>query len=145
MTTDTISIILIAAVAAALLAYLIFGRRQRVRIDADRPVLPTLSRDRTGVAAPSAPVSAVPDGGDDLRLIKGLGPKIAARLGELGITRFDQIAALDADAIAALDAQLGSFAGRITRDNWVEQAGLLARDDRAAFEARYGKIGSGAP
>lgn len=92
----------------------------------------------------AAPVVAAPPSGaaDDLRQLKGVGPKLAARLGELGITRFDQIAALGPAEIAALDAQLGTFKGRITRDNWVEQAGYLARGDIAGFEARFGKLDS---
>jgi len=94
----------------------------------------------------AAPVAAATPSGaaDDLRQLKGVGPKLAARLGELGITRFDQIAALGPAEIAALDAQLGTFKGRITRDNWVEQAGYLARGDIAGFEARFGKLDSAA-
>ena len=79
---------------------------------------------------------------DDLRRIKGLGPKLAALLASLGITRFDQIAAwTDAD-IAEVDRFLGTFQGRIGRDNWVEQAGYLARGDEAGFAARFGSLGS---
>lgn len=99
-------------------------------------------------AAPkvSAPKEAVPKaakatkGPDNLRLIKGLGPKLNTMLNDLGVTRFDQIAGLDAAAVAALDAKLGTFAGRITRDNFVDQAGLLAKGDVAGFEAKYGKL-----
>lgn len=77
---------------------------------------------------------------DDLRRIKGLGPKLAALLGDLGVTRFDQIAAwTDAD-IAEVDAHLGQFAGRITRDAWVEQAAFLARGDEDGFKARFGAL-----
>ena len=78
--------------------------------------------------------------GDDLTRIKGLGPKIAAALGALGVTRYAQIAGwTDAD-VAKIDAQLGAFAGRATRDNWIEQAGLLAGGDKAAYEAKFGKL-----
>ena len=59
----------------------------------------------------------------------------------MGIVRFEQLAALDANAQAALDAQLGSFTGRMTRDRWIEQADLLARNDVAGFEAQFGKLG----
>ncbi len=93
-------------------------------------------------AAPLAAVAAPAGGADDLRQLKGVGPKLAARLSELGVTRFDQIAALGPAEIAALDAQLGTFKGRITRDNWVEQAGFLARGDIAGFEAKFGKLDS---
>jgi len=77
---------------------------------------------------------------DDLRRIKGIGPKLNALLAELGITRYDQIAAWSAADIAKVDAHLGTFQGRIVRDNWVEQAGLLARGDTAGFAAKFGNL-----
>jgi len=77
---------------------------------------------------------------DDLTRIKGLGPKLRARLAELGVTRFAQIAAWSDADIAAVDAQLGAFAGRATRDNWVVQARFLAVGDVAGYEAMFGKL-----
>ena len=77
---------------------------------------------------------------DDLRRIKGLGPKLAALLGDLGVTRFDQIAAWSDADIAEVDAHLGQFAGRITRDAWVEQAAFLARGDEDGFKAKFGAL-----
>ena len=79
-----------------------------------------------------------PAGEDDLLLIKGLGPKIRHQLAELGITRFAQIAAWDDAEIDRIDAQLGRFQGRIRRDQWVEQARLLAAGDSAGFAAQFG-------
>lgn len=85
-----------------------------------------------------APVAAK---ADNLQLIKGLGPKLAGLLNGLGVTGFQQIADwTDAD-IAAIDPQLGAFQGRIARDNFVDQAGYLARGDKAGFEAKYGALG----
>lgn len=77
---------------------------------------------------------------DDLRRIKGLGPKLNDVLAGLGITRYDQIAGWTESDIALVDAQLGTFKGRIARDNWVEQAKYLASGDAAAFEAKFGKL-----
>ncbi len=77
---------------------------------------------------------------DDLTQMKGVGPKLATRLGELGITRYDQIAALSPSEADALDAQLGTFRGRLQRDRWIEQAGYLAAGDRAGFEAAFGRL-----
>lgn len=91
-------------------------------------------------AAAIAPASPSESAGDDLTRIKGLGPKLAARLAELGITRFDQIAGWDDAALAEIDAQLGNFAGRPARDGWVEQAKFLAAGDTAGFEAKFGKL-----
>jgi predicted flap endonuclease-1-like 5' DNA nuclease len=89
----------------------------------------------------AAPAAAAPASErDDLTRLKGVGPKLAARLGELGIDRFADLAALDPAAAQALDAQLGSFQGRMTRDRWIEQARLLAAGDRAGYEAVFGKL-----
>lgn len=89
------------------------------------------------VPAPTA-TSALPD---NLALLKGVGPKLVALLGTLGVHRFDQIAAWSDDDINAIDPQLGNFQGRIRRDNWVDQAAYLARGDKAGFEAKYGALG----
>ncbi|MDE2620745.1 MAG: hypothetical protein KGL54_11345 [Sphingomonadales bacterium] len=77
---------------------------------------------------------------DDLTRIKGVGPKLSALLASLGITRFAQIAAWSDEDLARVDAQLGSFAGRPARDQWIEQARLLADDDTAGYESRFGKL-----
>lgn len=78
---------------------------------------------------------------DDLTRLKGLGPKAAAQLKLLGITRFAQLASLDGSQIAALDEQMGVFRGRLERDRWIEQARYLARGDTKSFEAEFGKLG----
>jgi len=78
---------------------------------------------------------------DNLQLLKGVGSKMVTLLSGLGVTSFQQIAAwTDAD-VAAIDPQLGAFQGRIARDNIVDQAGYLARGDKAGFEAKYGALG----
>lgn len=77
---------------------------------------------------------------DDLRKIKGIGPKLNTLLGELGIARYDQIAAWTPADVVEIDPYLGTFKGRITRDAWIEQAGFLARGDIAGFEAKFGKL-----
>jgi predicted flap endonuclease-1-like 5' DNA nuclease len=92
------------------------------------------------IAAAAAQEVAETVGGDDLTRIKGLGPKLKARLNELGVTTFAQIAGWSAADVAAMDAQLGTFAGRSTRDQWVAQAGFLASGDVAGYEAKFGKL-----
>ncbi len=79
--------------------------------------------------------------GDDLQRLKGVGPKLAARLRELGIIRFDQLASLGAEELVMLDDRLGPFKGRLARDRIAEQADYLARGDTAGFEAKFGKLG----
>ncbi|HEY7805635.1 MAG TPA: hypothetical protein VIC34_00410 [Croceibacterium sp.] len=77
---------------------------------------------------------------DDLRQIKGVGPKLATLLNSLGVTSYAQIAAWDDAEINRIDAQLGAFQGRIRRDDWPAQARLLAAGDKAGFENRFGKL-----
>lgn len=94
-------------------------------------------------AAPTpAPAPApAPDARDDLTRIKGIGPKLVALLGDLGVTTFAQIASWSDEDIQRVDAQLGRFSGRITRDQWIAQARLLAAGDEAGFTERFGKNG----
>jgi len=99
--------------------------------------------DAPPAAALVPPITAdtpVATDGDDLTRIKGLGPKLSRLLAELGVTRYAQIAAWTEADIAAIDAKLGAFAGRPTRDAWVEQAQLLVSGDAAAYEAKFGKL-----
>ena len=77
---------------------------------------------------------------DNLQRMKGVGPKFAALLASQGLTRFEQVAALDAAEIAKLDAAMGPFRGRLARDRVIEQAGFLARGDQAGYEAQFGKL-----
>lgn len=147
---DTQTIVIIAAVAAVILLALLLlvGRRQRVTLSReDTAPLEKRSFAPRDVTAPAPVVedanleAAMLAAGDPLIRIKGLGPKAAARLAELGITRFDQLAALDEAGAARIDAEMGTFRGRIARDRWVEQATLLAAGDTAAFEAAFGRLG----
>jgi predicted flap endonuclease-1-like 5' DNA nuclease len=78
---------------------------------------------------------------DDLQLLKGVGPKFAARLHELGITRYAQLAGCGDNELALLDEKLGPFRGRLARDRIAEQADYLARGDMDGFEERFGKLG----
>ncbi|TCP72862.1 hypothetical protein [Sphingomonas sp. PP-CE-1G-424] len=87
-----------------------------------------------------APDPAHSYGGDPVTQLKGLGPKVAARLGELGVSTIDQMAALTESEAQSIDAQLGNFTGRMGRDRWIEQARLLAAGDKAGFEAKFGKL-----
>lgn len=89
---------------------------------------------------PASEPASVSTAGDDLSRIKGLGPKLQALLLELGITTYARIAGMTEADLADLDPQLGPFAGRPARDNWVEQARLLASGDTAAYEAKFGKL-----
>ncbi|MGB3844648.1 MAG: hypothetical protein WA940_02165, partial [Sphingopyxis sp.] len=101
-------------------------------------IAPAAPEEPAAPAPTSAPAAAK---ADNLQLLKGVGPKLAALLGGLGVTRFQQIADWTDTDIAAIDPQLGAFQGRIARDNLVDQAGYLARGDKPGFEAKYGALG----
>ena len=79
-------------------------------------------------------------GPDDLKKIKGIGKKLESLLHGMGFYHYDQIASWTADEVAWVNANLEGFKGRVTRDNWVEQARLLEAGDRAAYEAKFGKV-----
>ncbi|MBE0413187.1 NADH:ubiquinone oxidoreductase [Yoonia sp.] len=65
-------------------------------------------------------------GSDDLKLIKGVGPKLEKILHDMGVFHFDQIAAWGPAEEAWMDDNLEGFKGRVTRDDWVAQAKALA-------------------
>ncbi|HTG38054.1 hypothetical protein [Sphingomonas sp.] len=88
---------------------------------------------------PATPVAAASAG--DLTTLKGLGPKAAAMLAELGVTDIAALAALSDEQAAGIDGQLGPLSGRMTRDRWHEQARLLAAGQRNQYETKFGKIG----
>ena len=89
-------------------------------------------------APSSAPVEAAKPEGltearggqpDDLKRIKGVGPKLEQLLHSLGFFHFDQVAAWTEAEIAWVDDNLEGFKGRVTRDEWVAQAKALAADN----------------
>jgi predicted flap endonuclease-1-like 5' DNA nuclease len=60
--------------------------------------------------------------GDDLQLIKGVGPAIEKTLNEMGIRRFDQIAQMSEYDIDRVANRLKGFRSRIYREDWIGQA-----------------------
>jgi predicted flap endonuclease-1-like 5' DNA nuclease len=69
-----------------------------------------------------------PRGGkaDDLKLIKGVGPKLEALCNKLGFFHFDQIANWTPAEVAWVDENLEGFKGRVSREDWIAQARDLA-------------------
>lgn len=77
---------------------------------------------------------------DDLKLLKGVGPKLEQTLNDLGFFHFDQIAGWGAAEVAWVDSRL-KFKGRIERDGWIAQAALLAAGDETDFAKKAKKDG----
>ena len=73
-------------------------------------------------SAPRLMDEAPEGGGDDLKKIKGVGPKLEAMLHDMGVWTFDQIAEWGEAELDWVDARLEGFSGRARRDDWVGQA-----------------------
>jgi predicted flap endonuclease-1-like 5' DNA nuclease/multisubunit Na+/H+ antiporter MnhG subunit len=76
--------------------------------------------------------------GDDLTLIKGIGPALKTLCNRLGFWHFDQIAAWTDNEVAWVDQNLEGFKGRVSRDEWVAQAKILAAGGQTEFSERQG-------
>jgi NADH-quinone oxidoreductase subunit E len=75
---------------------------------------------------------------DDLTLIMGIGPAIQRTLNEIGITTYKQVAALTPQQVEAVETEAG-FKGRATRNNWLQQADVLARGGVEEYRKVFGK------
>lgn len=107
--------------------------RQRLEGDAEaerlRLRLATVTRSEpTAVASPASTGDSrgEPPEADDLKAIKGIGPAIERALNDLGITRYEQIAAFTAEDRERVAAALGGLGRRLDRDDWVGSARRLA-------------------
>lgn len=86
------------------------------------------------VAAPFAAAAATPVT-DDLTRIRSIDPAVSARLIELGVGRYRDVAAWLPGDVARISKALG-FSGRIEQENWIEQAQILARGGETAYARR---------
>jgi predicted flap endonuclease-1-like 5' DNA nuclease len=153
---------LIVIVVVLALAVILLRPKQRVQLTDSAPVRPHMPHQKRppegrGLAGEHAaaasdvtgdilraPVHKKLDGEkephDDLCVMKGVGPKLADALRDLGFTRYEQLAHLTPAEVERLDERLGTFRGRIGRDRIVEQADYLARGDTDGFEQKFGKL-----
>jgi len=81
---------------------------------------PPIQRKAVKPAAKSVP----PRAGDDLMEIKGIGPELQKVLNSAGITKFEHLAGLKPGQVDQIEAAL-DFKGRISREQWIEQAQQL--------------------
>jgi predicted flap endonuclease-1-like 5' DNA nuclease len=96
-------------------------------LDATETVVSETTETVKAVAEPvtEAAVETAKIVADDLTVVVGIGPKLAASLAELGVTRFAELAAWGPAELADFDAKL-NLKGRAERDAWVAQAKRLA-------------------
>jgi predicted flap endonuclease-1-like 5' DNA nuclease len=110
------------------------------RVTAPAPVVATGVQAR-GAPAPSTQQSGSATGpsitqrGDDLTFIRDIDRPLQARLNQLGVRRFADIAGWRAADIARISAAL-NFKGRIEHENWIEQAQILANGGETFFSTR---------
>jgi predicted flap endonuclease-1-like 5' DNA nuclease len=116
--------------AAAPLSALPVSAPRAMAAPATAPVMSDAPRRPAGLAAARA------GSADDLKRIKGIGPKLEQLCHSLGFYHFDQIAGWTADEIAWVDDNLEGFKGRVTRDDWVAQARILAAGGSTEFASR---------
>lgn len=83
---------------------------------------------------------------DDLKRIRGIGVLIEKKLNSMGINSYDTIANWTAGDIDRVSQTL-DFKGRIERENWVEQARILASGGATEFSRRVdrGEVESSRP
>lgn len=72
---------------------------------------------------------------DDLKRIRGIGVLIEKKLHSLGIVSYEQVANWTGDDIERI-SQVLDFKGRIERENWIEQARILASGGQTEFSRR---------
>lgn len=94
--------------------------------------------DATTPGKPAGLATARDGNADDIKRIKGIGPKLQRLLNSMGYFHFDQIAAWTSAEIEWVDTNLEGFKGRVTRDNWVGQAKILAAGGETEFSKRNG-------
>ena len=80
---------------------------------------------------------------DDLTRIEGIGPKLALKLAEAGITTFAALAATPVERLEALIAAAGARFKLARPQTWPEQAALLAAGDDAGFAALAAQLKGG--
>lgn len=161
MTQTEMLLIALGALVLVVALWLLLRPKQRVTLSNDTPVRPHMveSASKEGRSIIDEAAAAASDVAgqmlksevhenlpgavgepDDLKRLKGVGPKLATMLNQMGIVRYDQIAKLAPSQVDAIDAQLGAFKGRFQRDRIVEQADYLARGDTDGYEAKFGKL-----
>ena len=156
-------VLLVGVLIGAIVGYLVFRPRQRVRLSDDTPVRPHMAvmakrgGEGRGLAAEAAAAASDVAGAvlsarvheqwpgatgtpDDLQKLKGVGPKFASMLADRGIIRFDQLSRLSPGQVETLNAEMGPFRGRFVSDRIIEQADYLARGDLDGYQAKFGML-----
>jgi predicted flap endonuclease-1-like 5' DNA nuclease len=105
------------------------GRLQELEEEAARTAeLETLLSERDArISSLEAKLAAAPlgAGADDLKVLRGIGPKFEKALKALGVTTLAQIAAFSPEDVNRIAEQLNVSPERIRRDDWIGRAQKL--------------------
>ena len=83
-------------------------------------------------------------GRDNLQRISRIGEDIERLLNVQGVSRYEQIASWTTSDVARFERLLGSD-GRISRENWIEQAQILARGGETAYSREFDRTHAAVP
>ena len=109
-----------------------FANRQTL---ATPPVEPARAAPVQPAATPIRPAAA-PSERDSLQRISGISQELERLLNAQGVSRYSHVAGWSRDDIGRFDRLLGSE-GRISRENWIEQAQILGRGGNTAFSSDF--------
>ena len=86
---------------------------------------------------PASPVRpAPPPARDDLQRIGNIAPEVELKLNAHGVARYSQIAQWSPSEVERFDSLLQA-GGRISRENWIEQAQILSRGGDTRFSREF--------
>lgn len=106
---------------------------------------PVVGKSAPGLVEPARPIRPLPPSEvDNLQRIRGIDAELARRLATAGIKRYEEIAAWSAADVERFDRDLAG-AGRIARENWIEQAQILMKGGATAFSRAFDRGSPGAP
>ncbi len=103
------------------------GRRATVAGRKEKPRMPARTKKsvKPKVLYTDGPTDGTPD---DLKLIKGVGPKFEKELNANGVYYFRQVGAWKVSDVKVVEEKIKSLAsGRVKRDDWVKQGKALAK------------------
>ena len=106
---------------------------------ATKPAAKAAAKPVAADGKPDLLTAARAGGPDDLQQIKGVGPKLEAELHKVGVYHFDQVAAWRKKEVTWMDENLAGVRNRVSRDDWVSQAKILAKGGQTEFSKRVTK------
>jgi predicted flap endonuclease-1-like 5' DNA nuclease len=122
-----------------------FGRNAEAEARPAQQAVPAPSLPPDPIVLPPARV-AVPAPAQDLKYIRLIDAELEARLNKSGIRRYEEIAAWMQADVRRMSESLG-LGDRISRENWIEQAQVLAKGGATHYATRAarGELANAAP